>query len=701
MSKERKNIFLIGNPNAGKTSIFNLLTGLNQRTGNFPGVTVDKKVGIFPTKGDNTLAITDLPGTYSLYPNSEDERIAVKQILSPGIARPDALLYVMDATKLSTHLLLFSQLKDLGHHIIVVLNMADLVEGQPIDVEQLSIAIEAPVFLVSSHTQEGIQALKEGIEREVDSPSFTQHNFYTPNTLEKEIIAEIQQYFPALTAYEALLYAHHYGMLDIAFEKKQAIAELVQTKAFKSLTHQVDETMARYDVLENIIQPFVRQKSSELSQLTQRIDSVLTHPLVGPMIFFAVMLLVFQSIFTWASYPMDMIDALTAGASDWITSTLPESGWRDLLVDGIIAGLGGVLIFVPQIAILFFLLALLEEVGYMARVVYLFDRVMQFFGLSGRSLIALISSGACAIPGVMSARTIAHPKERLATILIAPLMSCSARIPVYTVLIAFAVPSVTVWGIFNLQGLAFMGLYVLGILGALLVALVFKSVFKSKERSFLVFELPDYKMPLMRNVLLSVWEKVRAFVWEAGRIIMVISIILWVLASFGPSNKMELAEKAAMEQAAQTALSEEATNNLVASKQLEASYAGHIGKFIEPVVRPLGYDWKIGIALLTSFAAREVFVGTMATIYSIGSDSDEDTVRERMALEINPDTGGPRYDVATSMSLLVFYVFAMMCMGTLAIVKRETKSWKWPAIQFVVMTSMAYFGAWIVYTILS
>ena len=409
------------------------------------------------------------------------------------------------------------------------------------------------------------------------------------------------------------------------------------------------------------------------------------------------MLLVFQAIFAWASYPMDLIDSLFGQLVEGVQQVLPAGWVTDLITDGILAGLGGVVIFVPQIAILFFLITILEEVGYMARAAFMFDRVMQFFGLNGRSMVALISSSACAIPAVMSTRNIANWKERLITIMVSPLISCSARIPVYTVLIGFVVPVGTVWGVFNQQGLAFMGLYLLGIFAAFASAWVFKKVLKTNESSYLMLELPSYRPPVMRNVWLNVWEKVKTFLLEAGKVIIVISIALWGLATYGPKAAIEQAEQSAIEQATEQNLPENEAADLLAAKQLEASFAGHLGKFIEPAIAPLGFDWKMGIALITSFAAREVFVGTMATIYSIGSEDDESSVRDRMAAERNPVTGDLVYSLPTSLSLLIFYVFAMMCMSTLAVVKRETKSWKWPIIQFVFMTAMAYLSSWIVY----
>jgi ferrous iron transport protein B len=476
---------------------------------------------------------------------------------------------------------------------------------------------------------------------------------------------------------------------------------VVQQQRFISLKAQVDETMMRFDQFSPLLRRYLTHQQEGGSSISQQLDRILTHRIFGPIIFFLIMLLIFQSIYAWATYPMDAIDWIFAALGSGIQSTLGDGWLSSLLIDGLLAGLGGIVVFVPQIAILFFLISILEEVGYMARAAFMFDRLMQAFGLNGRSIVALISGGACAIPAVMSTRTISNWKERLITILVTPFISCSARIPVYTVLIGFAVPAVTVAGIFNLRGLAFMGLYLLGIIAALLAAFVFKLILKTREHSFLMLEMPEYRMPVMRNVWINVWEKVKTFVLEAGKVILAISVVLWLLASFAPPGEMEQAEAEARTEATEQSLDETATEDLIAAKQIETSYAGRLGKIIEPAIRPLGFDWKIGIALITSFAAREVFVGTMATIYSIGSESDEVSVRDRMATEVDPATGKPVYNRATSWSLLLFYVFAMMCMSTLAVVKRETKSWKWPVIQFVFMTALAYFSSLAAYQWLS
>ena len=705
IEKQHFTIALAGNPNAGKTSIFNLLTGLHQKTGNFPGITVEKKEGYFSLPDQSKITIIDFPGTYSLYPNSLDERIVVQTFTNPSDNNyPNGIVYIADVTKLEQHLLLLTQLKDLGIPIILVLNMIDLVAPGDlvIDIAKLEEFLHVPIFQVSSRTGKGINELKAGIEAFTKQPP-TQgitKPFIGFDTLETKVIQGVQKNVATNSPYQALLVAHHHQWLPfLSAEEKHSLEEELKPHAFEPLNQQIRETMKRYDRFTPVVKKALKRpsKPNNETSFTEYLDNILTHPFWGSLIFVALMILVFQAIYAWAAYPMDWIEAGVGKIGEIINQSLPNGWFTDLLTEGILAGLGGILVFVPQIAILFFLISLLEEVGYMARAAFLFDRTMQLFGLNGRSVVALVSGGACAIPAIMSTRNIANWKERLITIMVTPLISCSARIPVYAVLVGFVVPSSKVLGIFNLQGIAFMGLYFLGILAALLSALVFKLVLKTGETSFLMLELPEYRLPVWRNVGVEVYDKVKAFVIEAGKVIFVISIILWFLASYGPGTAMQDAAQEAMTIAQSENLDEQSTNDLIAASKIEASYAGFIGKTIEPVIRPLGYDWKIGIALITSFAAREVFIGTMATIYSIGSEENTLRIRDRMAKEVNPRTGLPTYDLATSLSLLIFYVFAMQCMSTLAVVKRETNSWKWPIIQFLFMSGLAYFGALIAY----
>lgn len=697
---------LVGNPNSGKSSLFNILTGLRQRIGNFPGVTVEKKSGILHLDGLPDVEIIDFPGAYSCYPTSLDERLVVQELTNPkGDLFPDAILYVADVTKLDKHLLLFTQLRDLDLPMILVLNMADLIgeNGLSVDVERLSLQLGVPVVPVSARENIGIAELRTAIADLLRNPTEyrPEEPFYELGTRARDVLAELRQELPARNDYHALLLAHHASWLKHVPEKTRHLVQKARVRhGFHSLRAQVEETMERYDTFEPIVKDCVR-RTGENASISDRLDNILTHRIFGPLIFVSIMLFLFQALFAWTGWPMEFIEWFFETLGSGVRNTLGEGWLTDLLVDGVIAGLGGVLVFVPQIAVLFLFISILEEVGYMARAAYMFDSLMQRFGLNGRSVVALISGHACAIPAIMSTRTIANWKERLLTILVTPLTSCSARIPVYVILISFAVPQESVWG-FGYQGLAFAGLYFLGILAAMLSALVFKLILKSRERSFLMLELPEYRTPVWRNVGVTVWQKVRTFIVEAGQIILLISIILWGLSSFGPSADMAAAEANAANLILEQNLNEDDAADLLASERLEASYAGHIGKFIEPVIRPLGYDWKIGIALFTSFAAREVFVGTMATIYSIGSaDDNQLRIRDRMAEEINPRTGQPVYNPATAWSLLVFYVFAMMCMSTSAVTKRETGGWKWPIIQFTFMTVLAYVSAMGVYQLLA
>ncbi len=700
-------IALLGNPNCGKSSLFNQLTGLRQKVGNFPGVTVDKKVGKLALGNRQEVSIIDFPGTYSFYPTSIDERIVVQSLSNPNDENyPDAVVYVADVTKLEKHLLLLTQLRDLGLPLILALNMADVAgqQGLEVSTELLRKRLGVPVVMLSGRTGAGVDDLKRLLEEMIAQPGAYAATapFFSMSGQEKAVADAAKAIVPGANTYQGLLIAHHYEWLPFLSEAQRALLkDTSEEHGFVSLSSQVGETMQRFDLFTPTVRSALKSKESNEKGITERLDTVLTHRFFGPLIFFGLMLLVFQAIFAWAGTPMEWIETFFTFVGDQVREILPAGWFTDLLTDGIIAGLGGVLVFIPQITILFLLIAILEEVGYMARAAFMFDQVMQSFGLNGRSIVALVSGGACAIPAIMSTRTIGNWKERLITILVTPFISCSARIPVYTVLVGFVVPPRTVLGIFNMQGLAFMGLYLLGIVSALGAAYIFKLILKTREQSFLMLELPEYRVPVARNVGLTVWEKVQSFVVEAGKIILGVSIILWFLASYGPPGEMAAAEAEALSAAQQLQLDETETDNLIASRKIEASFAGHIGKAVEPVIRPLGYDWKIGIALITSFAAREVFVGTMATIYSIGSADDEFTVRERMAQERNPLTGEPVYNLATALSLLLFYVFAMQCMSTVAVVKRETKSWKWPAIQFAFMTGLAYLSGLLAYQLLS
>ncbi|MEL6923210.1 MAG: ferrous iron transport protein B [Bacteroidota bacterium] len=701
-------VALLGNPNSGKTTLFNQLTGMSQKTGNFPGVTVEKKSGTLSLNDGTQLQLVDFPGTYSFYPTAADERVVLNVLTNPADpAYPDLVLYVADALQFEKHLLLLTQVRDLGIPTVLAINRIDLSENRNIQFDNhgLRQMLGIPVVEISSRFGANLEQLQTVLAEQLHQP--TPHakppsGLYKLSADEAKTARQIGQQLDIDNPYRSLLVAHHAEHLKFLSNAERAQVQKIKLdNGFESLQLQVREVMHRYDKVLPQINRFLKIPKASNNTLTDRLDRVLTHRIAGPLVFFSIMFVVFQAIFAWAETPMDWIEAGFAWLGSVARAAMPEAWYTDLLVDGILAGLGGVLVFIPQIAILFLLITLLEEVGYMARAVFLFDRVMRVFGLNGRSIVALISGGACAIPAIMATRTISNWKERLITIMVTPFISCSARIPVYAVLVGFVVPSVTIWGILNAQGLVFMGLYLLGIVMALLAAWVFKLILKTEEPSYLMMELPEYAKPSWRNVFFTIWEKVKAFVLEAGKIILIVSIVLWFLASYGPSGAMEQAADQARAQADAQQLSPTETADLVASVQLENSFAGRLGKTIEPVIKPLGYDWKIGIALITSFAAREVFVGTMATIYSVGSVEDEATISTHLAQARHSDTGLPVFTMPAALSLLIFYVLAMQCMSTLAVVRRETNSWKWPVIQFVMMTLLAYFGSLLVYQWLS
>ncbi|MEM7575266.1 MAG: ferrous iron transport protein B [Bacteroidota bacterium] len=705
--KQIHRIGLIGNPNSGKSSLFNLLTGLRQKVGNFPGVTVAKKSSQLQLAGMEPVQLIDFPGTYSCYPTSIDERVVVETLIDDNNPdQPEAVIYVADLTRLDKQLLLLTQLVDLDLPLILVLNMADLIDQESLQVDavQLGKKLGITTLLLSTRTEAGLPQLQEKMAKLLSQPEGfrPRKRFHQIGPRERDLIGELRSELPARNDYQALLLMQHAAWLGCIEEPlRHKIQQVRMQHDFHSLQSQVEETMWRYDAFEPLVKASVKRQSVP-ENFSDRLDGVLTNRWLGPLIFLAAMLLVFQALFSWAGPFMDGIEWLFNSTGHWLSNNLPAGWLRDLLTEGIIPGLAGVLVFAPQIAILFLLIGILEEVGYLARAAYLFDSLMQRVGLNGRSVVALISGHACAIPAIMSTRTISNWKERLLTILVTPLTSCSARLPVYAILITFAVPEGSILGGWiGLRGLAFAGLYFLGIFSAIFSAFLFKFILKTPERSYLMLELPEYRMPVWRNVFNNVYQKVKVFVREAGQVILVISMLLWALASYGPGDRMATAEAQAQETALSQNLDETQTADLIGSARLEASYAGHLGHLIEPAIAPLGYDWKIGIALISSFAAREVFVGSLATIYSVGSaDEEGDGIRLRMAQEINPQTRQPRYDQATSWSLLIFYVFAMMCMSTLAVTKRETGGWKWPIIQLVFMTVLAYVGAWVVYQIL-
>ena len=700
---KRLKIALVGKPNAGKSSLFNRLTGLNQKIGNFPGVTVDKRIGFCQLDESTSAEIIDLPGIYSLYPRTLDEKIVVEILTDKkGENFPDRITVIADATNLKNCLLLLTQLIDLGLPVVLGLNMMDLAakSGLSLDIKKLSKKLDVPVVMINARQGFGLEDLKRQIATET-TPS--QRRIFQPMNGVASALKEIQNHFNLSSAYEAFQYLQQpENLLFLSSEDRSFIKTVAKEQNFFPHKYQGAETIHRYEFIQEVLDSVIMKSAGqEWKGASNRLDKILTHKVWGYLIFFVLLFLIFQSVFALAQIPMDAIDRGFVHLSTFLGKRLPEGPLFELISSGMVPGIGGIIIFIPQIAILFAFISILEETGYMSRVVFLMDKIMRKFGMSGRSVVPLMSGLACAIPAIMATRTIDNWKDRLITIFVTPLMSCSARLPVFTILVALIVPQQRALGLISLQGIALMGLYLLGFFAAMFSALLLKTIIKVKERSYLIMEMPTYRMPKWSNVGFTIVEKTKTFVLEAGKVIIAISIILWVLASYGPKEVMDQSRATVRLESQHLQLTEQAFENRVASYKLEHSYAGIIGKWMEPVIRPLGFDWKIGIALITSFAAREVFVSTIATIYSLGSADDNATIKDRLKDEINPQTGGPRFTPAVGFSLLVFYTFAMQCMSTLAIVKRETKGWKWPLLQLIYMTALAYFSALIVYQVLS
>jgi ferrous iron transport protein B len=736
------NIALVGNPNSGKSSLFNSLTGLNQKVGNFPGVTVDKKIGKTTIGGNIAATIIDLPGSYSLYPKRADEWVAYKVLLDQDKdIKPDMVLLVADASNLKRNLLFCTQIIDLKIPIVVALTMLDLAKqkGTQIDVAGLERELGVPIIPVNPRKDKGIDALKKAIEQLAENKFILpERDFIDSDALAKNAIAAVKQQYPHFSNYRVIHYLINHENFSLDQQAHDQIEKIEADNKFNHTKTQAEEIMQRYGRIKHIMQQTVVESDPLKKALfNEKLDDILLHRVWGYIILLTVLFLLFQSVFWIAHFPMDWIETGFAALSGWFGQILPPGWLRDLFINGILAGLGGILVFVPQIMILFGLITLLEDTGYMARISFLSDKLMRKVGLNGKSVMPMISGFACAVPAVMSARNIENKKERLLTIMITPLMSCSARLPVYTILTALVIPSKLYLGFLSLQGLVMMGLYLFGAVIALMVAWVMKWFIKNTERSFFILELPMYRGPRWKNMFYTMIEKAKIFVFDAGKVIMFISLLLWVLSTYGPAKKMEAvtakfdpiakikAEKGVEIQAKKDAALLAALTKDTASIKakydslikvdaedqhqteverktalLQNSFAGSLGSFIEPAIRPLGYDWKIGIALITSFAAREVFVGTMSTLYSIDEESDKNNtkLREKMSAAKRAD-GSKVYDLATGLSLLIFYALAMQCMSTIAIVKRETKSWKWAIIQLVYMTGLAYLMSLIVYNI--
>ena len=692
MSKSVIKIALAGNPNSGKTTLFNAFTGLKQKVGNYPGITVEKKSGKANLSQEVPAEIIDLPGTYSLFPKSMDEEVT-QQVLcnNENVDYPDITVVIADASNLRRSIFLLTQIIDLNMEVVLALNMVDIAtkKGIIVDVNLLSQELGIPVVAINARKGKGLETLKETIIHSINKKP--QSPFLDIIKLFKGVIEQANKIrgidnnfasFMALCKQKLSGEINNRCALNQLCKKEEIIPERAQAK----------ETVNRYAQIDKVIKSTVKQgKPIGKYMFTKKIDDILIHPFWGYVVFLTLLFLIFQVVFSWSAYPMDLIDGLFVDLQRFTASALPQGLLNDLIVNGILAGLGGIMIFVPQIAFLFAFIVFLEDTGYMARVSFITDKLLRGVGLNGRSIIPLLSGAACAVPAIMSARTISSWKERMITIMVTPLMSCSARLPVYTLIIALIIPADDYFG-FNLQGLVMMAFYLIGFLSAIFVALLLKFIIKSKERSYYIIEIPSYKIPDWRTVGYTIVEKVKIFLFDAGKIIIAISIVLWFLSSFAPGDKFDEIEQ-------EWAGKADAEMHIAADK-LEASYAGIIGKVIEPAIKPLGFDWKIGISLITSFAAREVFVGTMATIYSVG-DSNIQSIQTRLSDLKNPATGEAFFTPAVGFSLMLFYAFAMQCMTTVVIVYRETKHWQWPVIQFVYMGVMAYLSSLLAFQLLS
>jgi ferrous iron transport protein B len=699
--KNELKVALIGNPNTGKSSIFNALTGLRQKVGNYPGITVEKKTGSCELSDSLKAKIIDLPGAYSLNTTSLDESVAVELLLNKrDTDYPDVVVVIAEVENLKRNLLLFTQIKDLGIKTILAINMADRMKklGVNLEVPALEKALDTRIALISTRKNSGIDELKELLrnhETLSDSPALD------ISRVDTSYFEGLKKTYPKISLYKLWLAITQ----DVNFMpiERQSIADQsgFSTKSkdeLKRLQHR--ETVLRYQLINEALKTGYKKDFSKAEGLQGQLDRLFTHKIWGYLIFFVILFSIFQVIFDFSSYPMDAIDGFFSQSAEWVKHTLPSGVLTDLIAEGIIAGIGGVVIFIPQIAFLFFFISLLEESGYMSRVVFLMDRLMRPFGLSGKSVVPLMSGMACAIPAVMATRTIENWKERLISILVVPFTTCSARLPVYLIIIALVIPEGRFFGL-GYQALVLTGLYLLGFLASLLAAALLSRNLKIDRKNFFMVEMPTFKSPQLKNVAFTVFEKTKSFVLGAGQVILALSIVIWFLGSNGYSEEFKQAEQRVTSrlQAQEVVITDTELERAISSYKLEHSYIGQLGKFIEPVVRPLGYDWKIGIALLTSFAAREVFVGTLATIYSV-QDAEESTIAGRMALERDA-VGRPVFNLATGASILIFYALAMQCMSTLAVVRKETNSWKWPLIQLGFMTVLAYTASLLTYQLLA
>jgi len=700
MLKTGIHIALVGNPNCGKSSLFNALTGLNQQVGNFPGVTVDKKTGALPIKG-HTATLIDLPGTYSFYPKREDEWVAYKVLMGVDLEiHTDVILLVADASNLKRNLLFCSQIIDLKKPVVLALTMNDLAvkKGIKIDIAGLQKDLGIPVVSVDARKNKGLTELKNALIGIIETPrSKNQQGFINNKSLAPDAITAFKKIYPTTSDYAALHYLMHHKAFPLEAEMQHNIEQIEIESNFNPTKTQAAEILQRYSHIQDIIKKrVVNPDPSAKKKRTDQLDDIFLHRIGGYVFLFAVLFILFQSIFWMAKFPMDGIEWLFTNVTTYLNKVLPNTWWEDLLVNGLLAGVGGIFIFVPQIMILFGLITLLEDTGYMARISFLSDKLMRKVGLNGKSVMPMISGFACAVPAIMSARNIENKKERLLTIMVTPFMSCSARLPVYTILISLVIDHKIYFGFLSLQGLVMMGLYLLGVVMALLVSLLLKWFVNIKEKSYFILELPVYRVPRWGNIGITMFQKAKIFVTDAGKVIIVISLLLWFLSSYGPGDQMKKVTQAYAQEIAAAPQNKLQLDKAYHTQKLESSYAGMLGKSIEPVIAPLGFDWKMGIAIITSFAAREVFVGTMATLYSV-EVSDNSSLTEKLRAAKRPD-GTPVYSLAAALSLMIFYVLAMQCMSTLAVVKRETGSWKWPVLQFFMMTGLAYLSSWGVYS---
>jgi len=700
MSKQNINVALIGNPNVGKTSVFNQLTGLNQQVGNYPGITVEKKVGFCKLSNNINANVIDLPGTYSLNASSADESVVIDLLLNKKDKLfPDVIVLVSEVENLKRNLLLFTQIKDLEIPTILVINMIDRMElkGISLDIPFLEEQLKTKIALVSSRKNIGFEELKKLI---TTYKTISTEPCLNASSIDDVYFNNLRKTFPNQSLYKLwLVITQDVNFVDL---NRKALENHSFTKTDSELKRlQQKETIKRYQFINDTLKLGQKIDSASATDFRSKLDRVLTHKVWGYLIFFVILFGIFQSIFEWSKIPMDFIDRSFASLSSLASQSLPPGAFTNLIAQGIIPGVGGILMFIPQITFLFLFISVLEESGYMSRVVFLMDKIMRKFGLSGKSVVPLISGTACAIPAIMATRNIENWKERLITILVTPFTTCSARLPVYAIIIGLVIPDQFVFGFLNLQGLTLMLLYLIGFGMAILSAYILHKVLQLNCKTFFVVEMPNYKLPMLKNVAITVIEKTKAFVFGAGKIILAISVVLWFLASYSPSKKFKNAEEILLSKTENSSLTKQAFDNKLASYKLEHSYIGIMGKTIEPLISPLGYDWKIGVAIISSFAAREVFVGTLATIYSVGgSGKNDETIRSKMKEEADHETGDKIFNFASGISLLLFYAFAMQCASTLAITKKETNSWKWPLGQLVFMSSFAYIVALIAYQIL-